>query len=132
MRRAAKIALGIVLALLIALAAAWLWLRQSLPTIDGTSHAKGLAAPVEILRDAEGVPHLFAKSERDGAFAMGYVHAQDRLWQMEFQRRVAAGRLSEFLGERSYDVDPDRRAEVPSNLKFFATIGQFGKWLLSR
>jgi penicillin G amidase len=105
LRRAAKIALGIVLALLIALAAAWLWLRQSLPTIDGTFQAKGLTAPVEIVRDAEGVPHLFAKSERDGAFAMGYVHAQDRLWQMEFQRRVAAGRLSEFLGERSFDVD---------------------------
>jgi penicillin G amidase len=105
LRRAAKFALGIGLALLIALAVAWLWLRQSLPTIDGTSHAKGLAAPVEILRDAEGVPHLFAKSERDGAFAMGYVHAQDRLWQMEFQRRVAAGRLSEFLGERSFDLD---------------------------
>ncbi|HEY4997934.1 MAG TPA: penicillin acylase family protein, partial [Usitatibacter sp.] len=80
-------------------------LRQSLPAIDGEIHARGLAAPVEILRDKEGVPHLFAKSERDGAFAMGYVHAQDRLWQMEFQRRIAEGRLSEFLGERSYDVD---------------------------
>jgi penicillin amidase len=90
---------------LLAAAIAWTWLRQSLPTIDGEVHAKGLAAPVEIVRDAEGVPHLFAKSQRDGAFAMGYVHAQDRLWQMEFQRRVAQGRLSEFLGERSYDVD---------------------------
>src|SRR5450631_421250 len=90
---------------LVALAAAWLWMRQSLPTIDGEAQAKGLAAPVEVVRDAEGVPHIFAKSESDGWFAMGYVHAQDRLWQMEFQRRVAQGRLSEFLGERSYDVD---------------------------
>jgi penicillin amidase len=64
-----------------------------------------LGAPVEVLRDADGVPHLFAKSERDGWFAMGYSHAQDRLWQMEFQRRVAQGRLSEFLGELSYDTD---------------------------
>ncbi|HEX7558825.1 MAG TPA: penicillin acylase family protein, partial [Usitatibacter sp.] len=80
-------------------------MRQSLPTIDGEAQAKSLAAPVEILRDAEGVPHIFAKSESDGWFAMGYVHAQDRLWQMEFQRRIAQGRLSEFLGERSYDVD---------------------------
>lgn len=57
------------------------------------------------MRDTEGVPHIFAKGERDGWFAMGYVHAQDRLWQMEFQRRVAAGRLAEFLGERAYDTD---------------------------
>lgn len=91
--------------MLLGAALAWTWLRQSLPTIDGEAKARGLAAPVEIVRDEEGVPHLFAKSERDGAFAMGYVHAQDRLWQMEFQRRIAQGRLSEFLGERSYDVD---------------------------
>jgi penicillin G amidase len=102
---AAKIALGLILAVLLALAAAWLSMRQSLPTIDGEVQAKGLAAPIEIVRDPEGVPHLFAKSERDGWFAMGYVHAQDRLWQMEFQRRIAQGRLSEFLGERSFDVD---------------------------
>ena len=59
------------------------------------------SAAVEVVRDSEGVPHLFARSERDGWFAMGYVHAQDRLWQMEFQRRVAQGRLAEILGERA-------------------------------
>jgi penicillin amidase len=57
------------------------------------------------VRDAEGVPHIFAKSAHDGWFAMGYVHAQDRLWQMEFQRRVGQGRLAEFLGERAYETD---------------------------
>jgi len=90
---------------LVAAAIAWLWMQRSLPRLDGEAHAKGLQAAVEIVRDKEGVPHLFAKSARDGWFAMGYVHAQDRLWQMEFQRRVAQGRLAEFLGERAYDVD---------------------------
>ncbi|MGZ5097979.1 MAG: penicillin acylase family protein [Usitatibacter sp.] len=81
------------------------YLHESLPAIDGEVALKGLGAPVEVLRDKEGVPHLFARSERDAWFAMGYVHAQDRLWQMEFQRRVAQGRLAEFLGERAYDTD---------------------------
>ncbi|MGZ5571250.1 MAG: penicillin acylase family protein [Usitatibacter sp.] len=91
--------------LLLAAAGAWAYLHESLPAIDGEVALKGLAAPVEVLRDKEGVPHLFARSERDAWFAMGYVHAQDRLWQMEFQRRVAQGRLAEFLGERAYDTD---------------------------
>jgi penicillin amidase len=92
---------------LLALAAVggWAWLERSLPRLDGTASARGVENPVRIVRDAEGVPHIFAMSERDGWFAMGYVHAQDRLWQMEFQRRVAEGRLAEFLGERAYEVD---------------------------
>ncbi len=101
--------IGRALAVLLVLAAAglagtWFWIQGSLPELDGELKA-AVAAPVEIARDAEGVPHLFAKSERDGWFAMGYVHAQDRLWQMEFQRRVAQGRLAEFLGELAYDTD---------------------------
>ena len=102
---AAKILAALVFLLLVAAAAAWLYLQRSLPQLDGEVRVRGAAAPIEIVRDREGVPHLFAKSDRDGWFAMGYVHAQDRLWQMEFQRRVAQGRISEFLGERSYDVD---------------------------
>jgi penicillin amidase len=93
------------LLVLAAIAAAWVYLHESLPKIDGESVAKGAAAEIEVLRDAEGIPHIFATSERDGWFAMGYVHAQDRLWQMEFQRRVAQGRLAEILGERAYDTD---------------------------
>jgi len=102
---AGKILLSVVLVLMLAVAGAWAYLHDSLPRLDGEVAAKGLRANVEIVRDAEGVPHLFALSERDGWFALGYVHAQDRLWQMEFQRRVAQGRLSEFLGERAYDFD---------------------------
>ncbi|HEX4333737.1 MAG TPA: penicillin acylase family protein [Usitatibacter sp.] len=90
---------------LLVFAAGWAWLHASLPKIDGEATAHGLIAPVELLRDREGVPHILAMNEHDGWFAMGYAHAQDRLWQMEFQRRVAQGRLSEVLGEKSYDVD---------------------------
>lgn len=105
MKVAGRILVVVVLLLLLAGAGGWLYLQESLPKLDGEVTAKGLGAAVEIVRDREGVPHLFAKSERDGWFAMGYVHAQDRLWQMEFQRRVAQGRLSELLGERAYDTD---------------------------
>lgn len=102
---AQRTGLGLAALVAVALAAAWLWIGRSLPELDGEVRAAGIAAPAEVLRDADGVPHVFAKSERDAWFAMGYIHAQDRLWQMEFQRRVAQGRLSEFLGERAYDTD---------------------------
>src|SRR5688572_20765941 len=105
MKILAKGFVALLLALLVVGAAAWLYLQKSLPVIDGELQAKGLGAPVEIVRDGEGIPHIFAASERDAWFALGYAHAQDRLWQMEFQRRVAAGRLSEFLGERALDTD---------------------------
>jgi penicillin G amidase len=104
-RRAGKIALGFLLILALLFAAAWLYLRKSLPAIDGDVTVRGLTASVEIIRDKDGVPHMFAKNARDGWFAMGYAHAQDRLWQMEFQRRVVDGRLSELLGDLSYDAD---------------------------
>ena len=65
----------------------------------------GLQQSVEIVRDPEGVPHIRAGSEADALFALGYVHAQDRLWQMEFQRRIASGRLSEVLGSQAVETD---------------------------
>jgi penicillin amidase len=105
MKLAGKILAGLALVLVLAVTAAWLYLQQSLPRLDGEAQARGVGARVEIVRDREGVPHIFAKSARDGWFAMGYVHAQDRLWQMEFQRRVAQGRLAEFLGERAFETD---------------------------
>ena len=98
MRIALRVLAGFVVLLLLAATAAWLYLHESLPRLEGEVSAKGAAAEIEILRDAEGIPHIFAKSEADAWFALGYAHAQDRLWQMEFQRRVGQGRLSEFLG----------------------------------
>ena len=105
MKFALRILLAIVLVATLAAVGEWAWLERSLPQLDGSVSVGGLASPVRIVRDKEGVPHIFARSERDGWFAMGYAHAQDRLWQMEFQRRVAEGRLAEFLGERAFDVD---------------------------
>jgi penicillin amidase len=72
---------------------AWLYLRAraSLPQLDGTIQVTELSAPVEVLRDARGVPHLRASSLQDLFFAQGYVTAQDRLWQMDLSRRLAEG-----------------------------------------
>ena len=97
-------------AALLALAAAgigggYLWLRGSLPEIDGERYAAGLARPVEVVRDRHGIPHILAGSEEDALFALGYVHAQDRLWQMEMNRRIGAGRLAEVLGTPAVGTD---------------------------
>ncbi|HEX6267438.1 MAG TPA: penicillin acylase family protein [Burkholderiales bacterium] len=97
---------GIFLAILVVAATAgFVYLRQSLPAWEGELEVPGLHAPVEILRDRFGVPHIFARSERDAHFALGFVHAQDRLWQMEMNRRVGAGRLAEALGRRGLETD---------------------------
>jgi penicillin amidase len=88
------------------LAAGGYWyLRQSLPQTTGVLRLAGLDAPVEILRDAYGVPHIYARSVDDAYFALGFVHAQDRLWQMEMNRRLAAGRLAEILGPKALYTD---------------------------
>ncbi|OIP82515.1 MAG: penicillin acylase family protein [Rhodobacterales bacterium CG2_30_65_12] len=78
---------------------------RSLPDYN-TSHAvRGLAAPVEIVRDHANVPHIFGQTDEDVFFALGYAHAQDRLWQMVMLRRTAQGRLSEIFGARTLKVD---------------------------
>lgn len=79
--------------------------RRRLPQHSGTLRASGLTAKVTIRRDPEGVPYLYAESKRDLFFAQGYVHAQDRLWQMEVNRRLALGRLSEVFGEGALNTD---------------------------
>ncbi len=82
------------------------WLgRRRLAHADGTLSLPGLSAPVEIIRDRWGVPHIYAANDHDVFFAQGFVHAQDRLWQMELNRRLATGRLSEMLGDLALDTD---------------------------
>ena len=83
----------------------YFYLRLSLPQTTGELEIAGLDAPVEILRDAHGIPHVFARSERDAQFALGFLHAQDRLWQLEINRRIASGRLAEILGPAALDTD---------------------------
>lgn len=80
--------------------------RSSLPEITGDIQVNyPLGAPVEILRDRHAVPHIKASSRNEAAFGLGFVHAQDRLWQMEVNRRIAAGRLAEVFGEAALDAD---------------------------
>src|SRR5262245_48286175 len=93
---------------------AYLWARGALPQAAGTIKAPGLAAPVEILRDSDGVPHIRAQTEADAMFGLGYAHAQDRLWQMEFQRRIGNARLSEVLGEATLKTDTFLRTLGPA------------------
>src|SRR5262245_26287522 len=95
---------GVVLVCLIALGA-YVYLRRSLPQLDGTVTVSGLSAPVEIIRDADNVTHVFGKTKLDAYVGLGYAHAQDRLWQMEFQRRVGHGRLSEISGTATVATD---------------------------
>lgn len=100
-------AAGITLVVLIAAAAVlavW-FVRRSWPETSGTLALAGLVAPVQVLRDGWGVPQIYAANEHDLLYAQGYVHAQDRLWQMEFDRRVSDGRLAELLGPAVLDAD---------------------------
>lgn len=85
---------------------AFLWYRTAVqPKIRGDLRLSGLHDQVDVVRDREGVAHVYAKNEADAHFALGFVHAQDRLWQMEMNRRIAAGRLSEVLGPSGLDTD---------------------------
>ncbi|MBC7804338.1 MAG: penicillin acylase family protein [Candidatus Parcubacteria bacterium] len=97
-----------VLAMLVAAVFAagfYIFLRQSLPQTKGEIRVAGLGASAEILRDRYGIPHIFAASLEDASFALGFVHAQDRLWQMEMSRRIAAGRVSEIVGAGGLETD---------------------------
>ena len=83
----------------------WYVLSRSLPEYTKTVQLEQLIAPVEIVRDTANVPHIFGKNDHDTLFALGYAHAQDRLWQMTMLRRTAQGRLSELFGEATLPID---------------------------
>jgi penicillin amidase len=86
---------------------------QSLkPTYEGELSLDGLKEKVDVFFDEYGIPHIYAQNEVDAQYALGYLHAQDRLWQIELLRRVGSGRLSEILGESLIKTDC-----------FFRTIG---------
>jgi penicillin amidase len=110
-----KATVGIVVVAAIVAGGGYHYLRRSLPQIDGTTTVAGLSAAVEIIRDADAIPHIVAANKLDGLFGLGYAHAQDRLWQMEFQRRIGHGRLSEVLGPATLPQD-----------RFLRTVG-FGR-----
>ncbi|GGD34093.1 penicillin acylase family protein [Sinisalibacter lacisalsi] len=89
----------------VALAFVYYLAARSLPEYDATRPARGISAPVEIVRNHANVPHIFGETDDDVFFGLGYAHAQDRLWQMIMLRRTAQGRLSEVFGERTLRID---------------------------
>ena len=83
--------------------------RRSLSQIDGEAKVDGLRQPVDVIRDQWGVPHIYAQNVDDLFLAQGYVMAQDRLWQMEWWRRIHEGRLAEVLGPAAFESDRQAR-----------------------
>lgn len=78
---------------------------QSFPQIDGEIQIEGLDAPVDIYRDSMGIPHIYASTRHDLFFAQGYLHAQDRFWQMDAWRHIGSGTLSEMFGDGQVETD---------------------------
>ena len=109
MRKLLYCAAALVLVVLLALLGGYALLRASLPRLDGSLHAAGLAAPVSVTRDARGVPTITASSRIDLAYATGFLHAQDRFFQMDLSRRLAAGELSELFGALALEQDEQVR-----------------------
>lgn len=105
-----RAACALLLVTLAGMAAAWLLLRGSLPQLDGQLSLAGLSAPVTVQRDALGVVTIDAASETDAARALGYVHAQERYFEMDLMRRSAAGELAALFGPRALELDRERRA----------------------
>ncbi len=98
--------LGIVLVIAVAVLVLGVRIiKKSLPQTAGTLIISGLQSPVKIYRDTFGVPHIFAQNEADLFFAMGYAVSQDRLWQMEINRRAATGTLAEIFGSKAIEAD---------------------------
>lgn len=106
LRRALLVSVGVILGLLLVIAVFGLiTVRRSFPALSGRLQVSGLVEEVEVLRDAYGIPHIYAANEHDLAMAQGYIEAQDRFWQMDFWRHIGSGRLSEMFGESQLETD---------------------------
>ena len=112
MRILKKVLLVLVTIIILFLIFGFFFTRSLKPTYDGELQLANLQNEVTIFYDDYGVPHIYAQNELDARRALGYAHAQDRLWQMELIRRIAAGRLSEVFGEK-----------LVRNDKFFSSLG---------
>lgn len=109
MRWLKRILGGLLLLLLLLALGLWLALRASLATLDGERDLKGLSAPVDVQRDARGYATVTAENRLDVARALGFVHAQERFFQMDLMRRNAAGELSALVGAKALPLDQGRR-----------------------
>ena len=100
-----RIFVGLLALGLLAVLIFYYFLSRSLPDYNASYTLDGISAPVEIVRNNNDVPHIFAETDEDAFFALGFAHAQDRLWQMTMLRRTAQGRLSEIFGSRTVKID---------------------------
>jgi penicillin amidase len=120
LKKIGRVMLGILIVLIVLIALVAIigppWTRKtaekSFPQIAGELQVGGLDGTVDVYRDSMGVPHIYADTQHDLFFAQGYIHAQDRFWQMDFWRHQGAGRLSELLGSNLLEND-----------KFLRTVG---------
>jgi len=112
MRLLKKILLLIMALLVLAIIGGFIYYNSLKPTYSGTISLSGISNETTVYFDDYGVPHIYAKNELDAVTALGYVHAQDRLWQMELMRRIAPGRLSEIFG-----------GKMLKNDEFFVSLG---------
>lgn len=94
-----KVANVVALILVLSLSVLFVVVMSSLPRVDGRHPIPGIGLKTSVARDGMGIPKITAETPHDAYFAMGWVHAQDRMWQMETQRRLGAGRLAEIVGE---------------------------------
>ncbi len=113
-RAVAAVALLILGVFILGVAGATAALRRSYTVVDGESRLLGLDSPAEVARDAYGVPHIYARTAHDVFFLQGYVTASDRLWELEFLRRIGQARLAELFGTATLDTD-----------KFVRTLGWY-------
>ncbi|MES2667310.1 MAG: penicillin acylase family protein [Pseudomonadota bacterium] len=100
-----RILTGMIALALLAAGISYYFLSRSLVDYSESFQLPGLTAPVEVVRNNDNVPHIFGKTDTDVFYALGFVHAQDRLWQMTMLRRTAQGRLSELFGQRTVKID---------------------------
>jgi penicillin amidase len=104
-----RILTGLAVLLLLLGGGFYMYLRSALPQTDGSIVLSGPRAEIRIERDADGVPLISAQDDEDVAFGLGFVHAQERLFQMELQRRYGAGRLAEIFGPQAVAIDRQMR-----------------------
>lgn len=112
MRLFKRIFFGIIILLVIAAISGFIYINSLKPQYSGIIQIQNLKTEVSTYFDEYGIPHIYAQNEEDAYTTLGYLHAQDRLWQMELIKRIAPGRLSEILGKELLPTD-----------KFFATLG---------
>ena len=96
----------------LAILGGWMYYNSLKPTYSGNLSLSAIDKKAEVYFDDYGIPHIYAETEKDALTILGYVHAQDRLWQMELMRRIAPGRLSEIFGK-----------DMLKNDKFFVSLG---------